>query len=234
MKFLAVVAAFFIQSATQQYVNGSGGFGGVTLPSNAGGSSSSSSFSSSSSTVVSNVQIPTFPTVNAGDLANLSVNGGANGSSSFSSSSSATIVQAKNELSTPVRSMNSLFTRFPSSTELANMVDAGDIGAISKTLQTVAGDDSVPCGTKISYLLDLLGAVKDAVRRKTLVADQLASVIDGAKAEITRLTEEIARVQRDRDAAQVPGLDARVNDLSAKLTTLYNQINAVRTQIGPE
>lgn len=232
MKFLAVVAAFFIQTATSQYATG--GFDGVALPTNAGGSSSSSSWSSSSSSVVSNVQVPTFPNVNAGDLANLSVNGGANGSGSWAATSSTTIVNAKNELSTPVRSMNSLFTRFPSSTELGAMVDAGDIGAISKTLQTVAGDDSVPCGTKISYLLDLLGAVKDAVRRKTLVADQLASVIDGAKAEITRLTDEINRVQKDRDANQVPALDARVNDLSFKLSTLYNQINAVRTQIGPE
>ena len=114
------------------------------------------------------------------------------------------------------------------------MVNSGDVGALTSTLQSVATDDSVPCAAKVTYLLNLLGATKDGVRRKTLVADQLVAVIADAKAEIARLTDEIARVLRERDAAQVPDLDARVNDLSAKLTTLYNQINAVRTQIGPE
>lgn len=82
--------------------------------------------------------------------------------------------------------------------------------------------------------MDLLGAVKDAIRRKTLIADQLVNVIDGAKAEIARLTDEIYRLQRERDGLRIPDLDGRVNDLSAQLNNLNSQINAVRTQIGPE
>jgi len=68
------------------------------------------------------------------------------------------------------------------------MADEGDIAGITKLLQVVAADDSVPCATKITYLMDLLGQVRDAIRRKTGIADQLQAVIDGAKTEITRLT----------------------------------------------
>lgn len=127
-----------------------------------------------------------------------------------------------------------MFTRFPSKSELDKFADDGDTAAILKTLQVVASDDSVPCGTKISYLLELLGSVKAAIQRKNLYADQLASIIDGAKAEIARLQDEIARVQKDRDALGIPDLQNKVNNLVNKLQILYNQINAVKAQIPPE
>lgn len=56
-----------------------------------------------------------------------------------------------------------------------------------KTIQVVANDDSVPCGTKISYLLEFMGMVKYAISRKSLAIDQLITIIDGAKNEINRL-----------------------------------------------
>lgn len=182
MKFVALFAAFFISKTVQQgYVDGSG-LNGLNLPSNMG--------SSSTTTTTTTVQVPTFPAVSATDLANAAALAGlADGAGGVSSTTTTTIINAKNELSTPVRSIPSLFTRFPSSTEVANMADSGDVGALTKTLQIVAADDSVPCATKIAYLLDLLGAVKDAIRRKTLIADQLVSVIDGAKAEVARLND---------------------------------------------
>lgn len=185
MKFAVLLAAFFIGKTAQQgYVDGSG-LNGLNLPSNMG--------SSSTTTTTTTVQVPTFPAVSATDLANAAalagLADGAGGAGGVSSTTTTTIINAKNELSTPVRSIPSLFTRFPSSTEVANMADSGDVGALTKTLQIVAADDSVPCATKIAYLLDLLGAVKDAIRRKTLIADQLVSVIDGAKAEVARLND---------------------------------------------
>jgi|JI61114C2RNA_FD_contig_71_1676879_length_1132_multi_2_in_0_out_0_2 hypothetical protein len=69
------------------------------------------------------------------------------------------------------------------------MADAGDVAGITKLLSVVATDDSVSCDNKIAYLMDLLGQVREAVRRKTLVHDQLKAVIDGAKGEVTRLTD---------------------------------------------
>jgi predicted nucleic acid-binding Zn-ribbon protein len=130
--------------------------------------------------------------------------------------------------------MDSLFTRFPSKTELDKFANDGDTGAFSKTLQVVAADDSVPCGVKVNYLLELLGSIKAAIQRKTLLADQLVSIIDGAKAEIARLQGEIARVQRDRDGLNLPGLQKTVNDLVSQLQPFYDRINAVKTQIPPE
>lgn len=110
----------------------------------------------------------------------------------------------------------------------------GDTAGILKTLTALASDDSVPCGTKVSYLLELLGSVKDAIRRKNLAADELTAIIDGAKAEIARLTDEIARIQKERDALGIPDLENKINDYVTRLQTLYNQINAVKAQIPPE
>jgi len=82
--------------------------------------------------------------------------------------------------------------------------------------------------------LELLGTVKAAIQRKTLLADQLQSIIDGAKAEIKRLEDEIARIQAERDALGIPDLEAKIADFINKLQNLYNQINAVKAQIPPE
>lgn len=102
------------------------------------------------------------------------------------------------------------------------------------TLKSLAADDSVPCGTKVSYLLELLGSVKGAIQRKNLAADELVSIIDGAKAEIARLQGEITRAQAERDALKIPDIEARIADLVARLNNFYNQINAVKAQIPPE
>lgn len=80
----------------------------------------------------------------------------------------------------------------------------------------------------------MLGTVKAAIQRKTLLADQLQSIIDGARAEIKRLEDEIARIQSERDALGIPDIEARINDIVLRLQNLYNQINAVKAQIPPE
>jgi len=116
---------------------------------------------------------------------------------------------------------------------LNQFVDTGDVTAIIRTLGVISADDSVPCNTKLAYLVELLGLVKDAIARKTAAADVLVPVIDSAKAEIARLQAEIDKIQRDRDALGIPALDGRVADLSAKLNNLNNQVNAVRAQIPP-
>lgn len=189
--------------------------------------SSSSSSSSSTTITTSTIKTPTFPNADLNKLSEL--NAGSN-----SEVSQTTIIRAKNELSSPVESFQSVFNRFPSDGEISEMVNSGDIGALTRTLQNVATDDSVPCAAKVTYLLNLLGATKDGVRRKTLVADQLVAVIADAKAEIARLTDEIARLQKERDTLRIPDYDSRVNDLSLKLSNFNSQINSIRVQVGPE
>jgi hypothetical protein len=166
-----------------------GGTGSAFLP-----SSISSDFTVTTTTVNTDVTVPNFPSANT-----LSLRVGTITSASQTAKNLQNAINsAKRQTSTPVRSIESLFTRFPSKTELDKFADNGDTGAISKALQVVASDDSVPCGTKVSYLLELLGTIKAAITRKNLAADQLATIIDGAKAEIARLQGEIARVQRER------------------------------------
>lgn len=62
----------------------------------------------------------------------------------------------------------------------------------------------------------------------------MVSIIDGAKAEITRLQAEIVRVQRDRDGLFIPDIERKIADLVSKLEVLYNRISALKTQIPPE
>lgn len=67
---------------------------------------------------------------------------------------------------TPTRSIDSLFLRLPSSTELDELILSADSVAILKTIQTVATDDSIPCAQRIAYLLELLGRIRCAVEKK--------------------------------------------------------------------
>ena len=180
-------------------------------------------------THIPDVKVPTFPNANLFTLQDGSINGQV-----AADNARRGIRGGQTELSTPVRSIESLFSRVPSKGELDKLADDGDVAGIQKTLQVLASDDSIPCGTKVSYLLDVLGTVKAAMARKNLAADELQAIIDGAKAEIARLQGEIARVQKARDDLRLPALLSKVNDLVAQLQVLFDKINAVKAQIPPE
>lgn len=180
-------------------------------------------------THIPDVKVPTFPNANLFTLQDGSINGQV-----AADNARRGIRGGQTELSTPVRSIESLFSRVPSKGELDKLADDGDVAGIQKTLQVLASDDSIPCGTKVSYLLDVLGTVKAAIARKNLAADELQAIIDGAKAEIARLQGEIARVQKARDDLRLPALLSKVNDLVAQLQVLFDKINAVKAQIPPE
>ena len=180
-------------------------------------------------THIPDVKVPTIPNANLFTLQDGSINGQV-----AADNARRGIRGGQTELSTPVRSIESLFSRVPSKGELDKLADDGDVAGIQKTLQVLASDDSIPCGTKVSYLLDVLGTVKAAIARKNLAADELQAIIDGAKAEIARLQGEIARVQKARDDLRLPALLSKVNDLVAQLQVLFDKINAVKAQIPPE
>lgn len=88
---------------------------------------------------------------------------------------------AQNLVSTPVQSVETLFTRVPSKAELTKIVDDGDIAAITKSIQTLSSDDSIPCADKVCYLQELLGLVKNSISKKSLAADQLESIVQNAQ-----------------------------------------------------
>ena len=73
---------------------------------------------------------------------------------------------AQENIATPVRSIDSLFLRLPSSFELDQLIESSDSVAILKTVQTVATDDSIPCDQRIAYLLEVLGRIRAAIGKK--------------------------------------------------------------------
>ena len=73
---------------------------------------------------------------------------------------------AEDQITTPTRSIDSLFLRLPSSFELDQLIESADSVAILKSIQTVATDDSIPCDQRIAYLLEILGRIRGAIAKK--------------------------------------------------------------------
>ena len=113
---------------------------------------------------------------------------------------------------TSTRSIDSLFLRLPSSAELDELILGADSVGILKTIQTVATDDSIPCEQRIAYLLELLGRIRNAIEKKTFAADQLRVIIDGARAEITRLQSEINKLRQNITDLWLDELNDKLND----------------------
>ena len=88
---------------------------------------------------------------------------------------------------TSTRTIDSLFSRLPSSTELDELIASADSVAILKTVQTLASNDAIPCSQIVDYLLELLGRIRAAIEKKQFSANQLKIIIEGALAEIARL-----------------------------------------------
>lgn len=79
-----------------------------------------------------------------------------------------------------------------------------------------------------------MGIVKFAISQKSLLIDQLVTIVDGARAEINRLQNEINRLERDRSTLGIPAIQSRIADLISRLEVLYSKINAGKIQIEPE
>ena len=135
------------------------------------------------------VDTPVFPRVN---IASIPASG--TSASSYDQASSAAIRNAQSTIVTETRSIDSLFTRLPSTRELDRLILNADTVAILKTIQTVATNDSLTCDQRVAYLLEVLGRIKTAVESKQFSADQLKVIISGANDEILRLENEIKRI----------------------------------------
>ena len=131
------------------------------------------------------------------------------------------------------QSIDSLFLRLPSSAELDRLILGADSVGILKTIQTVATDDSIPCGKRIAYLSELLGRIRAAVELKTFAAEQLKWIIDGARTEIARLQSEIDRNIDGINKLNLTGLNDDLSKALVDLEHLYNRFNIVESEIIP-
>lgn len=73
------------------------------------------------------------------------------------------INNAQSQIISSTRSIDSLFSRLPSSGELDELILGADSVAILKTVQTLASDDSIPCSYIVDYLLEMLGRIRAAI-----------------------------------------------------------------------
>ena len=135
--------------------------------------------------------------------------------------------------SSAVRSIDSIFTRLPSSTELDELILTADSVAILKTVQTLASNDAIPCSQIVDYLLELLGRIRVAIEKKQFSANQLKVIIEGAEAEIARLEDEIDRLEDARKSLWLDELKDKLAKLVKDLEKCYQDMNAVESQIAP-
>lgn len=132
---------------------------------------------------------------------------------------------------TPTKSIDSLFTKLPTSNDIDNMILSADSVGILRTVQAVGASQSLPCNQIIAYLLEVLGRVKVAVQKKTFAGDQLKIVVDAANKEITRLQALYNANVADIDRLGTDTLKNRLNGLLADLQLAYTDYNKFNTQI---
>lgn len=136
-----------------------------------------------------------------------------------------------NNAATLVRSVDSLFVKLPSSAQIDALILSADSVAILKTIQTVATENSLPCDQRIAYLLELLGRLRAAIEKKVFASDQLKIVIDGAVAEITRLTALINTNRTTIAGLKIDDLKNRLAGFITQLEGVYVEYNKVEAQI---
>lgn len=132
---------------------------------------------------------------------------------------------------TSSKSLDSLFTKLPSSADLDALILGADSVAILKTIQTIGTNESIPCDQRIAYLLELQGRIQAAIAKKTYSATQLQVVIDGATAEITRLTNLVAVANRNIASLGLDDAKNKLDGLLTQLQTAYVSYNGIQDQI---
>ena len=83
------------------------------------------------------------------------------------------ISNARTDLSFSVRSIDSLFSRVPSTYELEEIISGADSVALLQTIQNLVTNDAIPCPAAFSYLLEILGRIRYTIVNKQFAIDQL-------------------------------------------------------------
>ena len=174
------------------------------------------------------VVVTTFPPANLSALYSSSSD-----SATTAQNIQSAIANAQSTNLTPVRSIDSIFSRLPSTNELDQIILSADSLAILKTIQTLVSNDSIPCSQIVAYLLEMLGRMRAAIQKKQFAADQLMIIIDSARAEIARLQAELQRLEDERKELWLDEFRDQLREYVAQLEPLYKQFNEVESQIAP-
>lgn len=102
-----------------------------------------------------------------------------------------------------------------------------------KTIQKVIQSD-LSCEQKISYLSDFFGRIQSAISLKAFTATQLAIIIEGAQAEINRISQEIDKDRQFITKLGIGELRNKLNSVLVQLQDAYSKFNDVDSQIAPK
>ena len=123
---------------------------------------------------LSSIEVRTeFPAFNINDLTQSSTDSAVTNEFQFG-----IIRNAQKDNTIAVRSIDSLFSRLPSSLELDEIVMSADSVSIFRTIQNLISNDAIPCNQAFAYALELLGRIRTAIERKEFGVAQLQIIID--------------------------------------------------------
>lgn len=88
---------------------------------------------------------------------------------------------AKGNLVTPVRSVDSIFLKYPTSVELDEIILSADSLSVLKLIQNIVNDKTLSCNQIMAYLLEVDGRIKNAIVLKSFSRDQLDVILYAAE-----------------------------------------------------
>lgn len=87
------------------------------------------------------------------------------------------------------------------------------------------------CRDKVMFLLDFVSLLRSAANRKQAAANQLTTIVGVAKFEISRLTDDIEAVKKEKSDLRITEYQAKITDIINKLKVYYEEIKSTKAPL---
>jgi len=123
-------------------------------------------------------------------------------------------------------------TNLPTSGQLDNLINSGDIVAIKQIVQSVI-TSSLTCVGKTQYLSDFLGRISTFIVIKSSQVSQLQGIYNTTQNQIQTLRAQIANYTSSITNLGIPSLQGQLNDILNNLQLAYNAYNNGNIDLTP-
>lgn len=123
-------------------------------------------------------------------------------------------------------------TALPSTSQLDELINAGDIVAIKLIIQKVIAS-TLSCTAKSQYLMNFLGRIETFIAIKGSQVAQLSSIVINTKQQIAAINVQIANYTAAIEELGIVGLQAELESVLNNLQIAYNAYNAQNVDLTP-
>lgn len=79
----------------------------------------------------------------------------------------------------------------------------------------------IDCRDKVMFLLDFFSLLRSVANSKQAAANQLTTIVGVAKLEISRLTDDIEAVKKEKSGLRLTDYQTKIADIINKLKVYY-------------